>query len=336
METRRICRIRPASGRLVILGLSLGLLQGCGIGAPPPGAGAEDPARELSNEEKQLIKLNKTIEELAAENRSARLGQADVTKRLSLMEQEVQGLRNELDQTRHRNLQLTQQIESLQNRPDPGLAATAAITLPGTADSPGAPVMTAQISPAMQPAPALAAQPPANAAPPPAGGAVVVPAASPQPPAAVSRPMDPEQAYEQAYGILKTGHYSRALESLQNFITWFPEHSLSANAQYWVGECHYVQKNYAEALKSFNQVLIRWPNSPKVPDSLLKIGFSLMSLQELDKAVAILSRVTKEFPQTKYDAMARQQIQEINAKRGQVQPPQSQLPQAQPSQGQPR
>ena len=48
----------------------------------------------------------------------------------------------------------------------------------------------------------------------------------------------------------------------------YPDHKLAGNAQYWIGECYYSQKRFAEAAEEFAKVEKLFPASPKVPAAL--------------------------------------------------------------------
>ena len=85
----------------------------------------------------------------------------------------------------------------------------------------------------------------------------------------------------------------------------FPEHPLAANAQYWIGEAYYRQKNFRDALPEFRKVIDRYPNSPQVPEALLKIGLCYRAVTDSAHARAAWERLTKEYPGTNAAAPAR-------------------------------
>ena len=71
----------------------------------------------------------------------------------------------------------------------------------------------------------------------------------------------------------------------------FPHHDYADNAQYWLGECFYDQQRYDQAAPEFRAVLTRWPTGNKAPDAMLKLGFSLIALGEVDKGGKVLRDV---------------------------------------------
>ncbi len=107
-----------------------------------------------------------------------------------------------------------------------------------------------------------------------------------------------QQEYDAAFNLLKQGFYDRAAKGFQGFIARHPGSRLADNAQYWVGEAHYVVRNFRLALEEFSKVVNDYPGSTKAPDALLKIGYSYYELGEWDKARNTLNQVTMQYPNT--------------------------------------
>jgi TolA-binding protein len=64
----------------------------------------------------------------------------------------------------------------------------------------------------------------------------------------------PKQDYERAYGYLLQQNYGAAQSGFIDFLKQYPKDSLVPNALYWLGETHYVQKNFADAAEAFDIV----------------------------------------------------------------------------------
>lgn len=111
----------------------------------------------------------------------------------------------------------------------------------------------------------------------------------------------PEAQYEFAYGLLLQAQRGRAefapaAEAMQSFVTQNPSHRLAGNAQYWLGETHYVRKDWQNAAITFGEGLKRYPNAEKAPDNLLKLGMSLAQLNRKPDACAALGELDKRYP----------------------------------------
>ena len=91
----------------------------------------------------------------------------------------------------------------------------------------------------------------------------------------------------------------------------WPDGRYADNAQYWIGEGFYVQRQYEAALKQFNTLLQEYPGSSKVPDAMLKIGFSLYELKQTDQARSTLQRIVDEFPDSAAATLAKPRLELI-------------------------
>ena len=83
-----------------------------------------------------------------------------------------------------------------------------------------------------------------------------------------------QTAYQAAFDTLKEGRYKKAKSELKAFLKKHPTSSFAGNAQYWLGEAHYVTREFKQGIKEFKRVLSNFPNSLKIPDAMLKIGYT--------------------------------------------------------------
>ena len=162
-------------------------------------------------------------------------------------------------------------------------------------------------------APAPVAPPPAPVAKPPAPVTRVVPPPVQPPPAPrAERPREvparterPEQAYAAALATFRAREHGQAVLDFLDFIAKYPRHHLEANAQYWIGEAYYVQRDYRQALAEFQKVPEIAPGSAKAADALLKIGLCQRNLRDEARARQTWQRVVQDFPQSEAAIKAR-------------------------------
>lgn len=114
--------------------------------------------------------------------------------------------------------------------------------------------------------------------------------------------------YQAAFELLKQGRYDQAGIALEQFLVAFPGSELSDNAQYWLAETHYVSQRFKKALPEFQKVLNQYPDSHKIPDALLKIGYCNYELGQWNEAKKALSAVTTDYPETTAARLADQRI----------------------------
>lgn len=115
--------------------------------------------------------------------------------------------------------------------------------------------------------------------------------------------------YQAAFELLKQGRYKEANTALVQFMVAFPDSSLADNAQYWLAETHYVAQSYQKALAEFQVVLDKYPQSRKIPDALLKIGYSNYELKRYDAARQALQAVVANYPETTAARLAGERLQ---------------------------
>jgi len=120
-------------------------------------------------------------------------------------------------------------------------------------------------------------------------------------------------AYQAAFALLKEGKYSEATTALTQFINNYPQSTLLDNAQYWLGEAHYVGKDYPQAMRDFQTVLSKYPNSAKAPDAMLKLGYTQYELKDFKAARATLTKLTTQYADSKPAVLAQQRLAKMNA-----------------------
>jgi len=117
--------------------------------------------------------------------------------------------------------------------------------------------------------------------------------------------------YQAAFELLKQGRYKEASAALKQFMIAFPDSSLSDNAQYWLAETYYVSQSYGKARKEFTVVVEKYPQSRKIPDALLKIGYCNYELKRFADARKSLQAVVANYPETTAARLAGQRLERM-------------------------
>jgi len=116
------------------------------------------------------------------------------------------------------------------------------------------------------------------------------------------RPFPPDatadQIYAAAMASLQADANGEAVLGFRELTKRFPEHQLASNAQYWIGEAYYRQRDFDQALAEFRKVIDGYPKSAQVPEALLKIGLCYRELKEQARAREVWEQVAKDFPGT--------------------------------------
>ena len=101
--------------------------------------------------------------------------------------------------------------------------------------------------------------------------------------------------YDAAQVDLQRKNYESAATNFERIIKDYPQHNLTPNAYYWLGETYYGRKEYDKAALTFLEGKRKFPNSPKAGHSLLKLGLSLHYLKQNTDACLTFDEVEKHY-----------------------------------------
>ena len=122
-----------------------------------------------------------------------------------------------------------------------------------------------------------------------------------------------QSIYGQAFDALKAGSYSVAISGFQDFLNQYPSSPLAPNAQYWLGEAHYVNHDFAAAESAFQAVLDKWPSSSKAPDAMLDLGNTQLAQGKTTKGRATLRQVASQYSGTGAASRAQARLKQLSA-----------------------
>jgi tol-pal system protein YbgF len=121
-----------------------------------------------------------------------------------------------------------------------------------------------------------------------------------------------EQAtYDAAFSALKASDYPKAIAGFRSFVAAYPASPLASNAQYWLGEAYYVNRDYQNAITAFQRVTADWPESRKAPDALVKIGFTQAALNRNGDARVTLEDVVRRYPGSEAAQLAADRLKRL-------------------------
>lgn len=261
--------------------VALSLLGGVGCVSSDDIEGLHGRLNEIEKEIQALERKSSSKEEVARLNQSVSQqttqllkSNADTGIRLGELTTQMERLEAKLEDTNRRLAQLSQQIAETQTQTQGDLSRMrqSGGTVPGATPDDGAP-------------------PDATVA----GGL---------------RP-SPRELYDSAYADYTKGRYALAIQGFQEYLDLYPNTDVSDNAQYWIGESHYAQKKYREAIADFDKLQKSWPKSDKAAAAFLKKGYGLLELGQKADAVVQLQYVIHEHPTSEEARLARTRLRTI-------------------------
>jgi tol-pal system protein YbgF len=120
-----------------------------------------------------------------------------------------------------------------------------------------------------------------------------------------------QQAYDAAFALIESRNYAGAQSGFQAFLANYPASQLRGNAQYWLAETYYAQLEFATALPVFQRVIDDYPQSAKLPDALLKIGYCNDELGNSGAARQALLQLIRQYPGTSAAELAETRLSRL-------------------------
>jgi tol-pal system protein YbgF len=228
---------------------------------------------EQSND--NVGKLNATM---SAVQKSVQDVQANSGARLDTMSTQVQGLSDNLEEIKSRLGKLNQQLVDLQNTVQ-SLDAKVSGGAPsgGGAVNPGA----------------------AGLGTPGAGAGGPTPSAN--------------TLYENGLRDITSGKYDLARSEFQDYLKYYGDTDLASNAQFYLGEIAYSQKQFDQSVVEYDKVITNYPKSFKLGPAHLKKGLALVELNQKQAGVKELREVVKRYPGSDEDRRARAKLKELGS-----------------------
>jgi tol-pal system protein YbgF len=118
--------------------------------------------------------------------------------------------------------------------------------------------------------------------------------------------------YRKSYEALRAGKHDEAAQGFKEFLRAYPASDLADNSQYWLGECYYDRKDFGQAVREFRRVIERYPNGNKVPDALLKVGFSYLSLGSTEAGRQTLTQLQRSYPRHEAAVLAGARLADLD------------------------
>lgn len=131
----------------------------------------------------------------------------------------------------------------------------------------------------------------------------------PSPP--VIDPLVRKASYEKAFNSLKEGKYNDAIRDLKAFISNYPIGEFTDSAYYWLGEAHYVNRDYPTSRDTFRKLIQNFPQSTKVADAALKLGFIEYENGQYENAKVLLNDLIKRYPETSAAKLAEKRLERM-------------------------
>jgi len=117
--------------------------------------------------------------------------------------------------------------------------------------------------------------------------------------------------YKDAYESFQKGNFEAARKKFEAFIKQYPNTELSDNAQFWIGETHYLKKDYEKAILEYEKAISKYPEGDKVPAALFKQALAFLELGDKTNGRNLLKRVLERYPHSDQADLAQKRLESI-------------------------
>ena len=133
-----------------------------------------------------------------------------------------------------------------------------------------------------------------------------------EPPPATDPGISPQRLYDNAWADYSTGQWSLAIAGFDTYIKTFPRSDLTDDAQFYIGETHYNDGRFADAVLAYDEVIVNYSDGNAVPEAHYKKGLALDRLDNIDQAREAFQAVLDSFPDSRIAALALQALNRLN------------------------
>lgn len=121
-------------------------------------------------------------------------------------------------------------------------------------------------------------------------------------------PADEARQHDEAMKLMKAADYERAAAALAAFAKRYPASEALPSVRFWLGNAHYAQKNYTEALAQFRSLVAAAPEHPRAPAAWLAIANCHVELKNLAAARKALEDAVRLYPNHEAAATAKERL----------------------------
>jgi len=102
--------------------------------------------------------------------------------------------------------------------------------------------------------------------------------------------------FDSSLNLLGKAQYDEARASFRAYADNHPKDELAPQAVFWVGNIAYVQKDYPNAARAFAEEIKKYPANSRAPESMLKLGQSLIAMGQKKEGCFTLGSLPTTYP----------------------------------------
>ena len=126
-------------------------------------------------------------------------------------------------------------------------------------------------------------------------------------------PASAGEYYQPAFSDYTAGAYDMAIKGFEEVIKRFPDSPQAANAQFFIGGSYFYLRKYNEAIVAYNALISdpRFKANPLTAEALFRQGDCYEQLNQRAKAIERYQLARKDYPGTNADLLATQALKRL-------------------------
>lgn len=117
--------------------------------------------------------------------------------------------------------------------------------------------------------------------------------------------------YESALAQFRSGEFAGAQTAFADFLKRFPQTGYQPVALFWLGNAQYANKQFREALASFQAIVKANPNHPKAPEALLSAANCQAELKDAKGMRKSLEDLKAKYPDSEAGVAAAERLKKL-------------------------
>ena len=117
--------------------------------------------------------------------------------------------------------------------------------------------------------------------------------------------------YDAALAVMRKGDFALALPAFTDFVRRYPASGYHPSALFWLGNLHYAQRNYKDAMAQYRALVAAAPAHLRAPEAMLSIANCQVELKETKAARKTLEDLVKAHAQSEAATVAKTRLAKL-------------------------
>ena len=117
--------------------------------------------------------------------------------------------------------------------------------------------------------------------------------------------------YDSALATMRKGDFAQALPAFSEFVRRYPSSGYQPSALFWLGNLHYAQRNYKEALSQYMALVNSAPAHLRAPEALLSIANCQLELKDPKASRKTLEELVKGYAESEAASLAKARLAKL-------------------------